>query len=152
MDGLDFGILLGLAYQGFTDRLRAALAAQGFTDLGGAYGYVFRALAAEELSQRELAERLGISDQGMAKILEEMRTRRYLERFQDPQDGRVRRFRLAARGREALRAARRYHAADERRLARALGATGVRDLRRMLLAVAQVAGNADEAHARLRPM
>src|SRR5690242_2743462 len=115
MDGLDFGILLGLAYQGFTDRLRAALAAQGFTDLGGAYGHVFRALAAEVLSKGVLAERLGMSDQGMAKSFEEMRTRRYLERFQDPQDGRVRRFRLAARGREALRAARRYHAADERR-------------------------------------
>ena len=152
MDRPDFGILLGLAYQGFTDRLWEALAAEGFDDLGRAYGYVFRALAAEELSQRELAGRFGISDQGMAKILGEMRRRRYVERRVDPADARVKRFRLARRGRNALAVARRFHLADERRLSARLGATGVAELRRMLEQVAGVADSAEAAHARLRPM
>jgi DNA-binding MarR family transcriptional regulator len=152
MDDHDFGIQLGLAYQGFTDRLWAALAADGFDDLGRAFGYVFRALAEAELSQRELAVRLGISDQGMAKVLQEMRRKRYVERYPDPADGRVKRFRLAERGRKALAAARRFHAHDERRLTRALGAESVRELRRMLAEVARVAGDEDAAHARLRPM
>ena len=148
----DFGILLGLAYQGFTDRLWAALAAEGFRDLGKAYGYVFRALADEELSQRELAGRFGISDQGMAKILGEMRRRRYVERRPDPDDARVKRFRLAPRGRAALAAARRFHAEDEQRLIRSLGAHAVAELRRMLEAVAGVKDDREAARARLRPM
>jgi DNA-binding MarR family transcriptional regulator len=150
MTRLDFGILLGLAYQGFVDRLREALAAEGFGDLGGAFGFVFRALDEAELSQRELALRLGISDQGMAKILEEMRRKRYLERYSDPADGRVKRFRLAPRGRRALAVARRFHDADERRLSRTLGAEAVGDLRRMLSEVAGIEEDPKVAYARLR--
>ena len=149
---LDLGILLGFAYQGFTDRLRADLAAHGFTDLGGAYGYVFRALATEELSQRELAVRLGMSDQGMAKILGEMQRRRYVERRQDPSDGRVRPFRLAKRGREALAAARRFHAAEERRLARVIGGGEGAKFRERLETVAGIKDDQESAHARLRPI
>jgi DNA-binding MarR family transcriptional regulator len=148
----DLGILLGLAYQGFTDELRSALAAQGFDDLGGAYGYVFRALTGEELSQRQLASRLAITDQGMAKILSEMIGRGYVERRADPNDARVKRLRLAKRGRDALAAARRFHAAFERRLVRDAGTAAVRTLRRMLETVAQSNVPDDLAQARLRPM
>ena len=65
---IDFGILLGLAYQSFADRLRASLAKQGFDDLGGAYGYVFRALSADRLSQRELAVRLGVNAKAISHV------------------------------------------------------------------------------------
>jgi len=148
----DLGILLGLAYQGFTDELRATLAAQGFDDLGGAYGYVFRALATEELSQRELASRLAITDQGMAKILAEMIDRGYVERRADADDARVKRLRLAKRGRDALAAARRFHATFERRLTREAGAAAVLTLRRVLEIVSRSNEPDDFAQARLRPM
>jgi DNA-binding MarR family transcriptional regulator len=150
VERLDLGILLGLAYQAFTDQLRGALAAQGFTDLGGAYGYVFRVLADEELSQRALAARLGITDQGMAKILGEMVERGYVERRADPDDARVKRLRLARRGRQALAAARRFHAAFEARLVAGEGAAAVRGLRRLLEVVGQSGGADDLAQARLR--
>ena len=65
---VDLGVLLGLAYQAFVDLLRGDLKERGFDDLGGAYGYVFRALAGEELSQRELARRLRITDQGLFDV------------------------------------------------------------------------------------
>jgi DNA-binding MarR family transcriptional regulator len=151
LSDIDLGILLGLAYQGFTDELRAALAAQGFDDLGGAYGYVFRALSADELSQRELAGRLGITDQGTAKILTEMVDRGYVERRADPDDARVKRLRLAKRGRDALAAARRFHAAFERRLVRDAGSAAVRSLRKTLELVARANEPDDLAQARLRP-
>jgi DNA-binding MarR family transcriptional regulator len=147
---LDLGILIGLAYQGFTAELRAALAAQGFRDLGGAYGYVFRAVVDREPSQRELAQGLGITDQGMAKIVAEMVARGYLERRADPLDRRIKRLRLAGRGRAALRAARRFHASFERRLARSAGGAAVRTLRR-LLAVTAGGGEAALAKVPLRP-
>jgi DNA-binding MarR family transcriptional regulator len=146
---LDLGILLGLAYQGFTEQLWAALAAQGFADLGKAYGYVFRALAEEEMSQRELATRLEITDQGMAKILGAMVAAGYVERRPDADDARIKRLRLARRGRDALAAARRFHARFERELARSVGPSSVRNLRRVLEAIA---GTDAPAQARLRPM
>jgi DNA-binding MarR family transcriptional regulator len=150
---VDFGILLGLAYQSFTDLLRASLARQGFDDLGGAYGYVFRALADDEPSQRELAGRLGITDQGMAKILADMVERRYVERHPDPNDSRVKRLSLGARGRAALAAARRFHASFERELGKELGAAAVRRLRQVLQVIAERGGpDRDLARARLRPM
>lgn len=148
---VDFGILLGLAYQGFVDLLRADLARRGFDDLGGAYGYVFRTLAEEEPSQRELARRLQITDQGMAKIIAEMVERRYVERKPDPDDSRVKRLRLGPRGRAALGAARRFHDAFESELGRSLGTPAVRQLRRTLERIVQGAGDRDAAHARLRP-
>jgi DNA-binding MarR family transcriptional regulator len=149
---IDFGILLGLAYQSFVDLLRAFLAKEGFDDLGGAYGYVFRALADDRPSQRELARRLGITDQGMAKIVAEMIERRYVERRADANDNRVKRLILGARGKAALNAARRFHAAFERDLARDLGATTVRKLRQQLQIIARRGADNDVAHARLRPM
>jgi DNA-binding MarR family transcriptional regulator len=147
----DFGILLGLAYQSFTDLLRASLARSGFADLGGAYGYVFRALADEEPSQRELARRLDITDQGMAKIIAEMVERGYVARRTDAQDSRVKRLRLGTRGRAALAAARRFHASFEQKLRDELGDAPVRRLRDLLQQIAERGAERDLAHARLRP-
>jgi DNA-binding MarR family transcriptional regulator len=138
---IDFGILLGLSYQAFVDELRAALHARGFTDLGPSYGYVFRALGAEALHLRALAGRLGMTDQGAGKIVD--------ERHADPDDGRIKRLRLATRGRAALAAARRFHRLYERRLAERLGSREVAITRRILEAVG---AGSDTAAVNLRPL
>jgi DNA-binding MarR family transcriptional regulator len=145
----DFGILLGLAYQGFVDQLHVDLAGRGFTDLGPAYGYVVRALAAEpQLHQRDLARRLGITEPGAKKIVDAMVRRRYVTRVADPDDGRAYQLRLGVRGLALLAAARRFHARFERRLA-AADAGAVAATRRVLEAI--VAASADDtAHGRLR--
>jgi len=146
---LDLGILLGLAYQTFTDELRADMIMRGFDDLGGAYGYVFRALAVDPLHLHDLASRLGMTAQGASKIINEMESRGYVERSPDPEDGRAKLLRLAVRGRAALAAARRFHAAYERRLRVKLSDHCLNETRRMLEAtVASVA--ADPACAPLR--
>lgn len=146
---IDFGVLLGLSYQAFVDELRAVLQAKGFTDLGPSYGYVFRALGAEALHLRALAQRLGMTDQGAAKIVDEMEAHGYVERHAHPEDGRIKRLRLAGRGRAALAAARRFHRSYERRLAERLGAREVAIARRILEAIA---GSGDAAGAHLRPL
>ena len=145
---VDLGILIGLAYQSFVDELRAELAVRGFDDLGKTYGYVFRALTSEPLHLRQLAERLGMTDQGASKIVDEMERRGYVERRADPSDGRVKQLRLTRRGRAALAMARRFHAAYERRLRDAAGARDVAALRRVLEVV--VAATGSSAEARLR--
>ena len=147
----DFGILLGLAYQGFVDALHEDLAKHGFTELRPAYGYVVRAVnGSPRMSQRALARHLGITEQGAGQIVDDMVRRDFLVRRRDPDDARARVLELGPRGRELLRLARRFHARFERRLARQLG-TSVAIARRVLEHVVATSST-DTTHGRLRAM
>ncbi len=147
----DFGILLGLAYQAFVEQLHADLAAHGLTELGPAYGYVVRAIAASPgIQQRELAARLAITPQGAGKIVDEMVRRRFVKRVADPEDARAYQLQLGTRGEVLLERARAFHAAFERRLAKQHGAAEVAAMRRMLEEIAAETGAT--AEGRLRPM
>lgn len=132
---LDFGILLMLAAQEFVIDLRESLAGQGFDDQGRSDGYVFRALGAAPMTTSELAERLEISKQGAAQIVEDMERRGYVERRPDPSDKRARLLHLSQRGKDALAAARRFHQRYERRLVAAHGPEAVAGLRTLLTAM-----------------
>jgi MarR family transcriptional regulator for hemolysin len=146
----DFGILLGLAYQGFVTELHAALARHGFTDIAPTVGYVLRAIADEPMNQRQLSRQLGITDQGTMKIVDDMERQGFIVRVADRDDARARRLELGVRGKALLRAARRFHASFERKLAAELGAS-VATTRRVLEHI--VAGApGDAAKGRLRPM
>jgi DNA-binding MarR family transcriptional regulator len=115
-DTTDLGILLGLAYGAFVDRMRADLARKGFDDLGSSYGYVFRVLGDADRSLSELARLLGMTLPGAGKIVDEMEARGYVERRPDRSDRRVKRLALSPRGRAALAAARAFHRDFEQRL------------------------------------
>ena len=119
--GHDLGILLALAYQRFVEELRAELSAAGVGGLGRSDGYVFRALDEQPLTVSELADRLGISKQGAAQIVDDMEGRGLVVRRPDPDDRRARLLELTEPGRTALATARRFHRAFERRLVRELG-------------------------------
>src|SRR5207244_7670958 len=115
---LDFGILLTLACAEFVRELRSTLAGQGFDDQGPSDGYVLRSVGATPMTVSDLAERLEISKQGTAQIVDDMERRGYVERRPDPHDGRARLLYLSERGQAALAAARRFHQRYERRLVR----------------------------------
>jgi MarR family transcriptional regulator for hemolysin len=151
-DRRDYGILLGLAYQGFVGELNAHMRASGFHDAGPSFGYVFRALLAERMESMtasQLAARLRITPQGAAKIVEDMISTGYVERRDDPSDRRARRLHLSDRGRRALATARRFHADYERRLAETYGASRVAVLREVLTAIVDRDASATEAADRL---
>lgn len=116
MSNTDFGILLGLAYQRFVLELNEHLASKGFKDIKPTFGYLFRALDGRKLTTAQLAARLQITSQGMAKIVEEAVSAGYLERQTDPSDARVKLLGLAPGGLAALKAARAFHRDFERRL------------------------------------
>lgn len=141
----DLGVLLTLALSAFKARLHAHLAQAGYDDLGPSFGFVFRSLAERPLSLVELAGRLGISSQGALKIVAAMEARAYVERQDDPADRRVTRLCLSARGRGALREARRFHATVEQELIRAVGAKQVAAARAVLEALTNDAGGKDVA-------
>jgi DNA-binding MarR family transcriptional regulator len=147
----DLGIRLGLAYAAFVDRLNVALARSGFDDLGPAYGYVFRSLAAGPRTLSELATGLHMTTQGAAKIITEMEARGYVRRTAHPTDARARLIELTERGRAALRAARRVHRRLERELADQIGAQDVAGLRRGLDALLALA-DVDPSSRLLRPL
>jgi DNA-binding MarR family transcriptional regulator len=147
----DLGILLSLAYQGFVDELRAALAAQGYGDLGRSDGYVFRLVDAEPMSVSGIATALAISKQGAGQIVDDMEARGYLERRPDPADRRAQLIRLSRRGRQALAAARGFHRRYERKLIGRHGAAPVAALRALLGEMA-AAGAGAAGTRRVRPM
>jgi DNA-binding MarR family transcriptional regulator len=146
---LDFGILLMLASQEFVIELREALTRQGFDDQGRSDGYVFRALGARPMTTSELADRLEISKQGAAQIVDDMERRGLVERRPDPSDGRARLLYLSERGRAGLTAARRFHQRYERKLIAEHGAEAVATLRELLTAIA---GEQQAADPRFRAL
>jgi DNA-binding MarR family transcriptional regulator len=145
---VDFGILLGLAYQGFVEQLRAFLAGQGFSDLGRSDGYVFRALAEQPINISCLASRLNVTKQAAAQIVGDMEQRGYLRRTPDPTDRRAHLIDLAERGTAALASARRFHQRYEARLARQYGKEAVNATRALLATMAGMAGEPPDPQLR----
>ncbi|UAK30479.1 MarR family transcriptional regulator [Nocardia asteroides] len=129
---MDFGILLGKAYQQLVGELHVHLAERGYRGLGASYGYVLRSLAENARTASQLAEGLGISAQGAAKVVDEMVRRGYVERRPDPADKRAKLLHLSARGRDLLAAVREFHAAYERELIARVGGDQVATVRAVL--------------------
>jgi DNA-binding MarR family transcriptional regulator len=143
----DIGVLMGLAYGNFVAEMRAALAAEGFGDLHRSFGYVARYLSEREASISELADLLGLTNQGAVKVVDEIQAGGYVRRVSDPADGRVRRVQLTDRGREAIARSRAFHARFEAELAERLGARRAATFRAVLGEIA------DESAGRaIRPM
>lgn len=132
----DFGILLLLADQEFVRALRATTAEQGFDDQGRSDGFVLRTLAGGPTSISGLAERLEITKQGASQIVDDMERRGYVERRPDPSDARARMLQLTSKGEAALKAARRFHQAYERKLRRQFGDEVIDSMRDVLTAMA----------------
>ena len=146
MSNTDFGILLGLAYQRFVFELNEHMASKGFKNTKPTLGYVMRALDGRKLTTAQLAARLQITSQGMAKIVEEAVGAGYLERQADPSDARVKLLCLTRDGLAVLKAARAFHRSFER----ALGDDG-KPLRALLTRIVERDGGSDELERVLRP-
>ncbi|MFI7065613.1 MarR family winged helix-turn-helix transcriptional regulator [Kribbella sp. NPDC050124] len=132
----DFGILLVLAEQEFVRALRADTAGQGFDDQGRSDGFVLRTLDAGPTSISGLAARLEITKQGASQIVDDMERRGYVERRPDPSDARARLLHLTPRGEAALKAARKFHQAYERKLRRQYGDDAIDTVRAVLTSMA----------------
>nr|WP_246598426.1 MarR family transcriptional regulator [Nocardia tengchongensis] len=147
---MDFGVLLGQAYQSFVQQLHAHLAAHGHEVMGASYGYVLRALAESPCTASRLGEQLGITAQGAAKVVDEMVRHGYVERRADPTDKRAKLLHLAPRGEDMLRTVREFHADYERRLAERAGAGEVDTARTVLVDIVSEA--TDSGRKTFRPL
>lgn len=129
---MDFGVLVGLAYQSFIEELHAEFARRGFPITGASVGVMLRTLDQGAFNTTQLGEKLGITTQGAAKVIDEMVAVGYVERRPDPTDKRAKTLHLAERGRAALALARGFHHEYERRLTEQFGAEKMAILREIL--------------------
>ena len=146
---VDVGILLNVAFCVFKRDLHRHLAGCGFDDVGPSFGYIFRLLDREPHNLQGVSVALGITAQGALKIVNDMVEKNYVERRDDPDDGRVKWLELTDRAKDAMAQAKRFHHQYERGLARRLGKAEVSALRAVLEDI--YAGAQAEGDANIRP-
>jgi DNA-binding MarR family transcriptional regulator len=147
IDEPDLAVLLVAANRCLTDRMVAAVRSSGARDARHAFGFVIRAVAAEEPTVGRLGELLGVSRQAASKLSDEMVQRGYLLRATDPADRRRTRLRLSAKGRRVRERAAAESAAIEAELREAAGDRAVAGLRKALMAFVEREGALEEVRA-----
>lgn len=147
VDKPDLAIVLVAANRCLTDRLDAAVRDVGATDMRPAFGFVIRAVDAEEPTVSRLAELLGVTRQAASKVVDEMVRRGYLLRASDPADRRRTRLRLSAKGRRVRARAAAESEAIEAELRAAAGDRAVDGLRKALLTFVEREGALEEVQA-----
>ncbi len=88
MTAPDFAILLTAANRCIADRLVDAVAEVGGGAMRPSFGFVLRAVAAEEPTVSRLAGLLGVSKQAASRLTDDMVTAGFLRRGGDPADRR----------------------------------------------------------------
>jgi DNA-binding MarR family transcriptional regulator len=153
LETLDLATLALLAGTSANQQLLAAARSAGHPDLRNAHGYLFQHLIAGPKPVGELAELLGITQQAVSKTALELEGMGYVSRQADPDDTRVRRIALTARGRAAIERARAARAKLEEALVAAVGARGVNAARRALIGLLELTGGLDAvAQRRVKPL
>ena len=84
----DFAILLTTANRCVADRLLQAVSEVDGGKMRNSFGFVLRAVAAEEPTVSRLAELLGVSKQAASRLTEDMVSGGFLRRGGDPNDRR----------------------------------------------------------------
>jgi len=128
-----------MAYRMLVDDLHDRLAAQGWSGVRPAFGFVLLALRAGSVPLRDLPGALGTSKQAVSKLVEAMVAAGFVERPADPADSRAKRVQLSPRGRALLADVEQIWAELERGWAEQLGERRLDDLRADLTAVLRAA-------------
>lgn len=121
MAQLNAALLMLISSRHAEQRIQSAVVAAGFDDLTPAMARVAAQIAEQGSRVTELADRARITKQSASVLVEQLERAGYVERVADPADARARLVRIAARGREAQRFARREERAIEREWTRHLG-------------------------------
>ena len=143
----DLAILITAANRCVADRLGEAVATAGGDRMRPSFGFVLRAVAAEEPTVSRLAEMLGVAKQGASRLADDMVALGYLERIGDPTDRRRTRLRLTPAGERIRARALAESHTMESELRERFGETQVQHLRALLTDFIERHGGADELAA-----
>jgi DNA-binding MarR family transcriptional regulator len=144
----DLAILLAAAYRTLTERLAAAIEDRGIEGMRPSFGFLIRAVAAEQPTITGLAEMLDVTKQSASALADEAERAGFVERAAVPGDRRSRYLRLTAKGEEVRATALSTSRALEHELQRELGAGGLAAMRDGLLALVTTSGELDRVMAR----
>ncbi len=98
-----FGLLLWQASTLFVDLMLSELTARGYAGLTRTHMHIFPVLDPDGTRITVLAERIGVSKQAIAKLVDDIEERGYVKREPDLADGRAKMVKLSATGRRLLR-------------------------------------------------
>ena len=129
----DFAILLTAANRCIADRLLDAVATAGGDRMRPSFGFVLRAVAAEEPTVSRLAELLGVTKQAASRLVNDMVTLDFLQRSDLPGDRRQKRLHLTPTGERIRQRALAESRQMEDELRRRFGDTQVDNLRTLLI-------------------
>jgi DNA-binding MarR family transcriptional regulator len=146
-DEPDLAILLAATGRALADELGTAMRAAGLT-VTPAFGFVIRAVAAEQPTINRLAELLDVSKQAASKLADEVEQAGFIERAANPADRRSVRLRLTAEGKKVRRRALATSERLERELVDVVGADAVAGCRATLMALLARSGDVDDVLAR----
>jgi DNA-binding MarR family transcriptional regulator len=124
--------LAGDSFAEFHARLKEA----GHTTIRQGHGCVFRFIHEGGSRLTELAESSGLSKQAVGEVVDDLEKLGYVERAQDPQDGRAKVIRLTEQGADAQRTALGIFADIENDFAERYGAERVAMMRELLEEIA----------------
>ena len=128
-------LLDDLASDSFVE-FRARLREAGHPTIRQGHGCVFRFIHEGGSRLTDLAESSGLSKQAVGEVVDDLEKLGYVERAQDPQDGRAKVIRLTKRGADAHRTALEIFAEIERNWTERHGAERVRTMRELLEEIA----------------
>jgi DNA-binding MarR family transcriptional regulator len=144
----DFAILLTAASRCVADRLVDAVATVGDGAMRPSFGFVLRAVAAEQPTVSRLAELLGVSKQAASRLADDMVTAGFLARSNDPDDRRRTSLKLTATGENVRARALAESTAMEAELRDRFGDSAVGQLRELLIDFVERHGGGAELAAR----
>ena len=124
--------LASSSFSEFHERITEA----GHPAIRPGHGCVFRFIHQGGSRLTELAESSGLSKQAVGEVVDDLEKLGYVERAQDPQDGRAKVIRLTERGADAQRTALEIFADIERDFAERYGAERVATMRELLEEIA----------------
>jgi DNA-binding MarR family transcriptional regulator len=99
----NIGRLLLRAQRDFDAELNARLYERGYLDVRLAHSALFAHIDQEGTRSSELAERAGMTKQGMGQLVADLEKKGYVERVEDPADRRAKLVRLTKKGRRHVR-------------------------------------------------
>jgi len=143
----DFAILLTAANRCVADRLLDAVTAVAGGAMRSSFGFVLRAVAAEEPTVSRLAELLGVSKQAASRLADDMVTAGFLVRTEDPADRRRTVLRLTEQGGRVRARALAESKAMEDELRERFGDAAVGQLRTLLVDFVERHGGSAELAA-----